>query len=50
MTENPGLPPLEIQKEIVAELEGYQQEIRNYEVPILLCFFFYLLHSLHIIP
>lgn len=31
------LPPLEVQKEIVAEIEGYQQEIRNYELEITKC-------------
>ena len=28
------LPPLHIQQEIVAEVEGYQEEIRNYELEI----------------
>ena len=28
------LPPLEVQKEIVAEIDGYQKEIRNYEMEI----------------
>jgi type I restriction enzyme M protein len=31
------LPPLEVQKEIVAEIEGYQEEIRNYEFQIKNC-------------
>jgi type I restriction enzyme M protein len=31
------LPPLEVQKEIVAEIEGYQQEIKNYELEITKC-------------
>jgi type I restriction enzyme M protein len=31
------LPPLEVQKEIVAEIEGYQEEIRNYELQITKC-------------
>ena len=31
------LPPLEIQKEIVAEIEGYQKEIENYEFEITKC-------------
>ena len=31
------LPPLEVQKEIVAEIEGYQQEIQNYELEITKC-------------
>jgi type I restriction-modification system DNA methylase subunit len=31
------LPPLEVQKEIVAEIEGYQQEIKNYELQITKC-------------
>ncbi len=30
------LPPLEVQKEIVAEIEGYEEEIRNYELQITL--------------
>ncbi len=31
------LPPLEVQKEIVAEIEGYQQAIKNYELEITKC-------------
>ena len=31
------LPPLEVQKEIVAEIEGYQLEIKNYELEITKC-------------
>lgn len=31
------LPPLDVQKEIVAEIEGYQQEIKNYELEITKC-------------
>ncbi len=31
------LPPLDVQKEIVAEIEGYQEEIRNYELQIKNC-------------
>jgi len=31
------LPPLDLQKEIVAEIEGYQQEIKNYELEITKC-------------
>ena len=31
------LPPLEVQKEIVAEIEGYQEEITNYELAITKC-------------
>ncbi len=31
------LPPLDVQKEIVAEIEGYQEEIRNYELQITKC-------------
>ncbi|MCX5977372.1 MAG: restriction endonuclease subunit S [Coprothermobacterota bacterium] len=31
------LPPLEVQKEIVAEIEGYQQQISNYELEITKC-------------
>ncbi len=31
------LPPLEVQKEIVAEIEGYEEEIRNYELQITKC-------------
>jgi type I restriction enzyme S subunit len=31
------LPPLEVQKEIVAEIEGYQHEIKNYELEITKC-------------
>ena len=31
------LPPLDIQKDIVAEIEGYQQEIRNCECQITSC-------------
>ena len=28
------LPPLQVQKEILAEIEGYQEEIRNYALQI----------------
>ena len=31
------LPPLSVQQEIVAEIEGYQEEIRNYELQITNC-------------
>ncbi len=31
------LPPLEVQREIVAEIEGYQKKIRNYELEIANC-------------
>ena len=31
------LPPLDVQKEIVAEIEGYQLEIKNYELEITKC-------------
>ncbi len=31
------LPPLKIQQEIVAEIEGYQEEITNYELAITRC-------------
>jgi type I restriction enzyme M protein len=31
------LPPLALQKEIVAEIEGYQEEIRNYKLQITNC-------------
>lgn len=31
------LPPLEVQREIVAEIEGYQKEIENYELQIKKC-------------
>jgi restriction endonuclease S subunit len=31
------LSPLEVQREIVAEIEGYQQEIKNYELEITKC-------------
>ena len=32
-----SLPPLEVQKDIVAEIEGYQEEMRNYELEITRC-------------
>lgn len=31
------LPPLSVQQEIVAEIEGYQEEIKNYELQIKKC-------------
>ena len=31
------LPPLEVQREIVTEIEGYQEEIANYELAITKC-------------
>ena len=34
---NLPLPPLEVQREIVSEIEGYQEEIKNYELEITRC-------------